>query len=103
MLKRTISSDNSFIKFTIIMAILAFFYLPPLSAETVQLADNEKGHETAKANRDYNIPAGPPSNALSTYTGINGFTFSFAPRLTQGQTTQRLQGRPRLTEGITNI
>lgn len=81
MSKREISRDNSFIKFTIIMAILAFFYLPPLSAETVQLADNEKGNETEKANRHYNIPAGPLSKALSSYTGINGFTFSFDPAL----------------------
>ena len=103
MLKRKISSDNSFIKFTIIMAILAFFYLPPLSAETVQLADNEKGNETEKANRDYNIPAGPLSKALSTYTGINGFTFSFDPSLTQGKTTQGLQGSYSLEEGFEQL
>ncbi|MFC6807025.1 TonB-dependent receptor domain-containing protein [Methylophaga thalassica] len=103
MLNRTISSDNSFIKFTIIMAILAFFYLPPLSADTAQLADNEKGNETEKANRDYNIPAGPLSKALSTYTGINGFTFSFDPSLTQGKTTQGLQGSYSLEEGFEQL
>ena len=103
MLKRKISSDNSFIKFTIIMAILAFFYLPPLSAETVQLADNEKGNETEKANRHYNIPAGPLSKALSNYTGINGFTFSFDPSLTEGKTTQGLQGSYSLEEGFEQL
>ncbi|WP_284451926.1 TonB-dependent receptor [Methylophaga thalassica] len=103
MSKRTISSDNSFIKFTIIMAILAFFYLPPLSAETMQLADNEKGNETEKANRHYNIPAGPLSKALSSYTGINGFTFSFDPSLTDGKTTQGLQGSYSLEEGFEQL
>nr|WP_320166375.1 TonB-dependent receptor [uncultured Methylophaga sp.] len=103
MSKRTISRDNSFIKFTTIMAILAFFYLPPLFAETVQLADNEKGNETEKANRHYNIPAGPLSKALSNYTGINGFTFSFDPSLTEGKTTQGLQGSYSLEEGFEQL
>ncbi|MAX50844.1 MAG: TonB-dependent receptor [Methylophaga sp.] len=103
MSKRTISRDNSFIKFTIIIALLAFFYLPPLFAETVQLADNEKGNETEKANRQYNIPAGPLSKALSNYTGINGFTFSFDPSLTEGKTTQGLQGSYSLEEGFEQL
>ena len=85
------------------MAILAFFYLPPLSAETLQLADNEKGNETEKANRHYNIPAGPLSKALSSYTGINGFTFSFDPSLTEGKTTKGLQGSYSLEEGFEQL
>ncbi|HEC75004.1 MAG TPA: TonB-dependent receptor [Methylophaga aminisulfidivorans] len=103
MSKREISRDNSFIKFTIIIAILAFFYLPLLSAEPVQLADNEQGNETEKANRHYNIPAGPLSKALSNYTGSNGLTFSFDPSLTEGKTTQGLQGSYSLDQGFEQL
>ncbi|KKL22673.1 hypothetical protein LCGC14_2433090, partial [marine sediment metagenome] len=95
--------DISTNKVTIIMAMVACFYLPLLSAEPIQLAENETGNETERANRHYNIPAGSLSKALSSYTGKNGLTFSFDPSLTEGKTTQGLKGSYSLEQGFQEL
>ena len=57
----------------------------------------------AAAARDYDIPPGPLSPALSRFAGQAGVTLSADPALTQGLSTGGLRGRAGVLEGFAQL
>jgi outer membrane receptor for ferric coprogen and ferric-rhodotorulic acid len=55
------------------------------------------------AARDYDIPAGALSPALSRFAGQSGVTLSSGAALTDGRSTQGLHGRHGVTEGFAQL
>lgn len=58
---------------------------------------------SASAQKNYNIPAGPLSRALSAFAGSAGVNLSSEPALTDGLRTQGLQGSFTVQEGFARL
>lgn len=65
------------------------------------IADDQLRLPAAQAS--YNIPSGPLGRALSTYASSAGVILAFDPALTQGKTTDGLQGRYSLSNGFARL
>jgi iron complex outermembrane receptor protein len=100
-------ASNSFLMFTpacrlrpaVRIALLAL----PLAAVQPLLAQAADPVAAQQAVRSYQIPAGPLSSALSRFAGEAGVLLSVDGRLTEGKTTQGLQGAYGVDEGFAQL
>ncbi len=73
-----------------------------LFAASTQLAQAQAA-EAQEASRDYDIPPGPLSTALSRFAAEAGVLLSVDARLTEGKTSPGLQGRYPLSAGFAQL
>lgn len=83
------------------LAIAALFLAGAALPAHAQTADTPAA--TAAGVRDYSIPAGPLSPALSRFAGQAGITLSTDAALTEGLSTQGMRGRYGIADGFAQL
>lgn len=83
------------------LAVASLFLAGAALPAQAQSADTPAA--TTASVRDYNIPAGPLSPALSRFAGLAGVTLSTDAALTEGLSTQGMRGRYGIADGFTQL
>lgn len=83
------------------LAVASLFLAGAVLSAHAQTADTPA--TTAASVRDYDIPAGPLSPALSRFAGLTGVTLSTDAALTEGHSTQGMRGRYGIADGFAQL